>query len=151
MLRVLVINGPNLNRLGKREPEIYGHLTLEEINKQLSELGITLDVHIDYFQSNTEGFIIDEIHRAADQYDGVIINPAAYTHYSYAIADAIKSISLPFVEVHLSNIYVREEFRSHSVTAASCIGAITGFGSFSYSAGLHALVDHIKSSDYHKA
>ncbi len=144
MLRVLVINGPNLNRLGKREPEIYGHLTLEEINNTLSELGKTLDVHIDYFQSNTEGFIIDEIHRAADQYDGVIINPAAYTHYSYAISDAIKSITLPFVEVHLSNIYVRENFRSHSVTASSCVGVISGFGSFSYSAGLYALVDHIK-------
>ncbi len=144
MLRVLVINGPNLGRLGKREPEIYGYLTLEEINKELSALGETLNVHIDFFQSNTEGFIIDEIIRADEHYDGVIINPAAYTHYSYAISDAIKSISLPFVEVHLSNIYVREEFRSHSVTAASCIGAITGFGGFSYQAGLHCLVDHLK-------
>lgn len=143
MLRVLVINGPNLNRLGKREPEIYGHLTLEEINNNLTELGKSLDVHIDYFQSNTEGLIIDEIHRSDEYYDGVIINPAAYTHYSYAIADAIKSITLPFVEVHLSNIYVRENFRSHSVTAASCVGVISGFGAFSYMAGLHCLVDHL--------
>jgi len=144
MYNLLVINGPNLNRLGKREPEIYGHLTLEQINEDLSALAKTLDVHIDFFQSNIEGEIINAIHTADDAYDGVIINPAAYTHYSYAIADAIKSITLPFAEVHLSNIYVREEFRSHSVTAASCIGAITGFGAFSYSAGLYALVDHLK-------
>lgn len=144
MYNLLVINGPNLNRLGKREPEIYGHLTLEQINEDLSALAKTLDVHIDFFQSNIEGEIINAIHAADDAYDGVIINPAAYTHYSYAIADAIKSITLPFAEVHLSNIYVREEFRSHSVTAASCIGAITGFGAFSYSAGLYALVDHLK-------
>lgn len=144
MFNVLVINGPNLNRLGKREPEIYGYLTLQDINEQLSCLGETLGVHIDFFQSNIEGVIIDEIHRSEEPYDGVIINPGAYTHYSYAIADAIKSITLPFVEVHLSNIYVREEFRSHSVTAASCVGVISGFGDFSYSAGLHALVDHLK-------
>jgi 3-dehydroquinate dehydratase-2 len=144
MYKVLVINGPNLNRLGKREPEIYGALTLEQLNNNLRVLGESLGVHIDYFQSNIEGEIINEIHRADNQYDGVLINPAAYTHYSYAIADAIKSIPLPFVEVHLSNIYVREEFRSHSVTASSCIGAITGFGDFSYSAGLYALVDHLK-------
>lgn len=144
MYRVLVINGPNLNRLGTREPRIYGHLTLEEINKGLKDLGATLNVHIDFFQSNTEGLIIDEIHKAEGQYNGVIINPAAYTHYSYAIADAIKSITLPFVEVHLSNIYVREQFRSHSVTASTCLGVISGFGAFSYSAGLHALVDHLK-------
>lgn len=144
MFNVLVINGPNLNRLGKREPEIYGYMTLEDIKETLVQLGKDLDVHIDFYQSNIEGEIINTIHDAEGKYDGVVINPAAYTHYSYAIADAIKSITLPFVEVHLSNIYVREEFRSHSVTASSCIGAITGFGDFSYSAGLYALVDHLK-------
>lgn len=141
---ILVINGPNLNLLGTREPGIYGNTTLEDIESlvrgKASELGVTCE----FFQSNHEGVIIDFI-QANRQAAGIIVNPGAYTHTSIAIRDAITSVSIPAVEVHLSNIHRREEFRSHSYIAPVCIGQICGFGAMSYVLGLEALIPHLKS------
>lgn len=141
---ILVINGPNLNLLGTREPGIYGNTTLEDIESlvrgKASELGVTCE----FFQSNHEGAIIDFI-QANRQAAGIIVNPGAYTHTSIAIRDAITSVSVPAVEVHLSNIHRREEFRSHSYIAPVCIGQICGFGAMSYVLGLEALIPHLKS------
>ncbi|MGE5328909.1 MAG: type II 3-dehydroquinate dehydratase [Deltaproteobacteria bacterium] len=139
-MNFLFINGPNLNLLGKREPDIYGAETLDDIIAKIKDEAKKLEVEVDFFQSNHEGGIIDEIHRAMSSYDVIIINPGAYTHYSIAIRDAIKSVGIPAVEIHLSNIYAREEFRSKSVIAPVCIGQISGFGSDSYILGLHAAV-----------
>lgn len=141
MKHILVINGPNLNMLGTREPEIYGNETLEDIENALlqetRELG--LDVELEFFQSNHEGAIIDRIHTAMGDSDGIIINPGAYTHYSYAIFDALKAVSLPAVEVHLSNIQSRDSFRHESVIAPACVGQIAGFGGYGYVLALLAL------------
>ncbi len=139
--KILVIHGPNLNLLGTREPEIYGSLTLDEINKRLEEYGHRNNITIDAVQSNSEGTIIDTIHKAMDQYDALIINPGAYTHYSLAIYDAIMAVGLPTIEVHLSNIYAREEFRRHSVIAPACKGQITGLGWRGYLYAVQALLD----------
>ncbi len=139
--KILVIHGPNLNLLGRREPEIYGSLTLDEINKRLEEYGHRNNITIDAVQSNSEGTIIDTIHKAIDQYDALIINPGAYTHYSLAIYDAIMAVGLPTIEVHLSNIYAREEFRRHSVIAPACKGQITGLGWRGYLYAVQALLD----------
>lgn len=138
-MRFLVLHGPNLNLLGKREPEVYGTLTLDEINASLEVLAAELGCNISFFQSNSEGSIIDAIQTAPGVYDGIIINPAAYTHTSIAIRDALASINVPFVEVHLSNIYRREEFRHKSLMAPLAIGQISGFGNESYLLGLRAL------------
>ncbi len=138
-MRFLVLHGPNLNLLGKREPEVYGTLTLDEINRSLEKLASELQCSVSFFQSNSEGALIDAIQGAAGTYDGILINPAAYTHTSVAIRDAFASVAVPFVEVHLSNVYRREEFRHKSMTAPLAIGQICGFGVESYLLGLRAL------------
>ncbi len=140
-MKILVIHGPNLQLLGVREPEIYGRAGLAEINKGLNEVATTLGCDLDFFQSNHEGDIVDRIALAlADGVDGIVINPAAYTHTSVAILDAIKAVNIPTVEVHLSNVSAREEFRNVSMTAAACIGVIAGFGAYSYELALRGLV-----------
>lgn len=138
MKKILVINGPNLNLLGSREKDVYGNETLGDIaSKMIAEAG-KLNVEMDFIQSNSEGEIIDKIHTSKGAYDVLIINPGAYTHYSIAIRDAVKAVEIPVIEVHLSNIYAREEFRSKSVIAPVCVGQISGFGSSSYMLALHA-------------
>jgi 3-dehydroquinate dehydratase II len=142
-LRVLILHGPNLNLLGLREPGIYGVSTLAEIDTQLVELGKTLNAEVNSFQSNHEGVLVDTIQSSRDRYHGLVINAGAYTHTSIAIRDAIAAVQIPTVEVHLSNIYKREEFRHHSYLAAIAIGQISGFGADSYYLGLRALVGHL--------
>lgn len=144
-MKILVLNGPNLNLLGEREPEIYGYTTLKDIENEILEYSKTFEgVEIDFFQSNHEGEIVDKIQAAKGVYDGIVINPAAYTHTSVAIADAIKAVNLPAVEIHLSNINSREDFRKKSITASSCIGQISGFGKNSYLAGLYCLIKYLE-------
>ncbi|MBP0041602.1 MAG: type II 3-dehydroquinate dehydratase [Roseofilum sp. SBFL] len=142
MFNVLVLHGPNLNLLGLREPGIYGATTLAEINQQLKEDGKTLQVEVTTLQSNHEGELVDAIHQAVDCYQGIVINAGAYTHTSVALRDAIAAVSIPTVEVHLSNIYRREPFRHHSYLAPVVVGQISGFGPESYRLGLKALVSH---------
>lgn len=141
-MKFLVINGPNLNMLGKREKGIYGERTIEDLKDYIKKECETIDENIvvDFFQSNHEGDIIDKIHEANTLYDGIVINPGAFTHYSYAIYDAIMSVQLDVVEVHISNVHKREEFRQKSVTAKACIGQISGFGFDSYILGINALI-----------
>jgi 3-dehydroquinate dehydratase-2 len=139
-MKVLIINGPNLNFLGIREKGVYGNTTYEEMCSYLYKEGKQLQVHIDIVQSNIEGEIINFIQDAYDKYDGIIINAGAYTHYSIAIYDAIKSVSINTIEVHLSNIYAREEFRQKSVIAPACNGQICGFGKYGYVMAINALV-----------
>lgn len=146
MVRILVIHGPNLNLLGTREPEVYGSTTLSEIDAMLSELAGELGVQVESFQSNHEGAIIDAIHDARGRFDGILLNPGAYTHYSLAIRDAVAAVGLPVVEVHLSNIYQREPFRHRSVIAPVAAGTIAGFGTESYRLGLRALA-HLLQGD----
>lgn len=138
MKKVLVINGPNLNLLGQREKNFYGTETLEVIAKKVSDEGDRLGVEVGFIQSNHEGEIIDKIHEARGAYDFIIINPGAYTHYSYAIRDAIKGVEIPAIEVHLSNVHAREEFRSKSVIAPVCVGQISGLGGYGYILALSA-------------
>jgi 3-dehydroquinate dehydratase II len=138
-MTVLVVHGPNLNLLGARQPEIYGRQTLAEVDAIVKRTAADLGVDVRCEQHNAEGDIIDALHGARERYDGVVINPGAYAHYSYAIADAIASIGIPVVEVHLSNLASREEFRRVSVTAAACRGTIAGFGATSYVLALRAL------------
>ncbi len=130
--KVLVILGPNLNLIGIREKNIYGEVNAQTIEQDIIRYGKENNMNVDVFQSNWEGAIIDKIHEARTTYDAAIINPGALTHYSYAIRDAISSVSLPFFEVHMSNIHTREEFRHNSVTAPVCIGQISGFGENGY-------------------
>ena len=142
----MVLHGPNLNLLGKREPGVYGVVTLEEINQMLEREAQVLQVKSVALQSNHEGGLVDAIHAAQGQHGGILINAGAYTHTSVAIRDAIAAVNLPTVEVHLSNIYRREAFRHHSYIAAVAIGQISGFGAESYRLGLHALVSYLKQS-----
>lgn len=139
--KVLVLLGPNLNMVGIREKGVYGDETAESINSQILERAKQLGYECDIFQSNHEGDLIDRIHEAHERYDGVVINAGALTHYSYALRDAIASVHIPFVEVHMSNIYAREEFRHHSVISPVCVGQIAGFGKNSYFLALSALSD----------
>lgn len=141
MIRILLIHGPNLNLLGKRSPEIYGTSSLDEINTRMRGIAEQGGAELRTFQSNSEGALIDAIHEAADWADGIVINPGAYAHYSYAIRDALASVSLPAIEVHLSNIYAREEFRRHSVISPAVIGCISGLGWRSYACGIQAMIE----------
>jgi 3-dehydroquinate dehydratase II len=138
-MRVLVLHGPNLNLLGEREPRIYGSQTLAEVNEQISAEARQLGLDVQCEQYNGEGQLIDALHAARKQYGGVIINPGAYAHYSYAIADAITAIGLPVIEVHLSNIASREPFRRKSVTASACRAVVSGLGASGYVLALRAL------------
>lgn len=138
-MKVLVINGPNLDLLGEREPNVYGEDSLQLINSGLEDEAREAGHEVTFFQSNSEGDIIDELHAARFEYDGVILNAGAYTHYSYAIRDAIAGIKIPVIEVHLSNVDSREEFRKTSVIAPVCRGSIAGFGKRSYYLALKAL------------
>jgi len=137
-MRILIINGPNLNMLGKREPGIYGSDTLEKINQEIASHAEANNISVEFVQSNTEGVIVDYIQGSHGEsgFDGIILNAGAFTHYSYAIRDAISSVDTPVVEVHLSNIHAREEFRHKSVLAGVCIGQISGFGKYSYTLAL---------------
>lgn len=144
MKTILVLHGPNLNMLGIREPGVYGTDTLATINARLRELADSHSIALDIHQSNHEGALIDRIHEAFGTKDGILINPGAFTHYSYAIRDAISGVSIPTVEVHLSNIHKREAFRHVSVTAPVVIGQICGFGAYSYELGFMALLEHLR-------
>jgi 3-dehydroquinate dehydratase-2 len=137
-MRVLVIHGPNLNLLGEREPDVYGTQTLAEIDARVAQLAGELKLDVRSVQHNSEGAIVDELHAARTAYDAVIINPGAFTHYAYAIADAIAAIGIPVIEVHISNIFARESFRRVSVVAPVCAGTISGFGVDSYLLALRA-------------
>ncbi|HON78840.1 MAG TPA: type II 3-dehydroquinate dehydratase [Spirochaetota bacterium] len=141
---ILLLHGPNLNLLGTREPDVYGTMNLNDINAEVTALGKELGADIKAFQSNSEGALIDFIHEHRDA-SGIVINPAAYTHTSVALMDAIKAVGIPAVEVHLSNIHSREEFRKTSLIAPACIGQISGFGAFSYILGVRALVDYLNT------
>jgi len=142
-MKILVIHGPNLNLLGTREPTIYGNFTINEINSAISDLALEMGIEVNIVQSNSEGALIESIHSAIGFYDGILINPAAYTHTSIAIRDALSAAALPFVEVHLSNIHSREEFRSRSFIAPIAVGQISGFGPDSYLLGLRAIFNHL--------
>jgi len=141
--RVLVLNGPNLNLLGHREPEVYGSDTLDMIIADLEREAAAHGIEITAAQSNHEGELVDLLHSARESADGVIFNPGAYTHYSIALRDAISAIDLPVIETHLSNVHAREEFRHRSVLSAVCLGVVCGFGRNSYSTALHALAAHL--------
>lgn len=140
MSNILVLHGPNLNLLGVREPSVYGSVTLAEVNRKLDEAAAARGATLRTVQANDEGALIDAIHAALGWADGILINPGAFTHYSYALRDAVAAIGIPTVEVHLSNVYAREPFRHKSVIAPVCLGQISGFGTQSYLLGLVALL-----------
>ena len=143
-MNILVIHGPNLNLLGKRQPEIYGTQTLENINQDLIQIAQKQGVALKVFQSNEEGEIVSEIGNNIDWANGILINPAAYTHTSIAIRDALSAINLPVIEIHLSNIYEREDFRHHSYVSPIAVGVISGFGNYSYELALNAMINTLK-------
>ena len=144
--RILIVHGCNLNLLGTREPEIYGTATLDDINAQIAALAEALGVEVSFFQSNHEGAIIDAVQNARGSAEGIIINPAGWTTTSIGILDAIKAVGLPAVEVHLSNIHAREEFRRRSLIAPAAVGQVCGFGANSYLLALRALAHHLEVS-----
>lgn len=144
-MKILIINGPNINMLGIREPEIYGQVTLQKIEEELIEYSKNFnDLELEFFQSNTEGEIVDKIQSSLNKFNGIIINPAAYTHTSIAIMDAIKAVKIPTVEVHLSNINSREEYRKISYTSSVSIGTVAGFKQDSYKMALFGLYNYLK-------
>ena len=145
-MKILVINGVNLDMLGVREPEKYGTMTLKDLEKELYEYSFKLGVDLETFQSNHEGVIVEKIHEAREKFDGIVINAGAYTHTSVAIRDAISAVGVPAVEVHITNIYKREEFRHHSFLSAVCVGQIAGFGFNSYKLGLKAVVNYLSDN-----
>jgi 3-dehydroquinate dehydratase-2 len=149
MLKILVLHGPNLNLLGRREPELYGRLTLEQVDERLTRFAAQHGMELRLLQSNHEGAIVDAIQQAGGWAEGLVINAGALTHYSYAIRDAIAATGLPTVEVHLTNIHAREEFRHTSVLAPVCQGQIVGFGWRSYTLALEALSDALQPADEH--
>lgn len=140
MKRILILNGPNLNLLGKREPTIYGHNNFEDFFQQLRVKWST--IHLEYFQSNHEGHLIDKLNEVGFDWDGIVFNPAAYTHTSIALADAIAAITSPVIEVHISNVASREAFRHHSYTAPNCVGSIIGMGLAGYHLAIEYLIHH---------
>jgi len=140
-MKFLIINGPNLNLLGSREPGVYGRTGYDELCRMLRERAESMGAQADFFQSNHEGAIIDAIHGAPGRYDALILNPGAFTHYSYAILDALKAVDVPCVEVHISNVHQREEFRHVSVTAPACVGQICGLGLYGYVAAMAYFVE----------
>jgi 3-dehydroquinate dehydratase II len=143
-IRVLVIHGPNLNLLGRRDPAMYGTTTLAEINDELSKRAAARGADVETVQSNIEGEIVDLVQSAVGRFDAIVMNPGGYTHTSVAIRDAIDAVGLPTVEVHLSNLHARETFRQTSITAARCVGQISGFGAQSYFLGLDAALAHVE-------
>ncbi len=143
-MKLLLLNGPNLNLLGTREPEKYGNTTLKDIEEHLKELAQKNNVELDCYQSNHEGDIVDKIQQAKGNFDGIILNAGGYTHTSVAIRDAISGVQVPTVEIHLTNIHAREEFRHNSLISAVCIGQICGFGAYSYDLGFNAIVNYLK-------
>jgi len=143
-IKILLIHGPNLNMLGKREPGVYGSVTMEEINTRMQALAKARGVTLQTFHSNSEGALVDAIQDAGSWANGIVINAGAYTHYSIAIRDAIAAVKLPVIEVHLSNVHAREEFRHKSVIAPVCVGVIAGFGWRSYALGLEGLIAHLQ-------
>jgi 3-dehydroquinate dehydratase-2 len=146
MLSVLILHGPNLNLLGEREPDVYGALTLAEIDQRLQALGEELDLSVRCAQSNSEGALIDALQDARRWAQGVVFNPGGYTHTSVALRDAVVGIGLPVIEVHLSNVHAREEFRRRSMIAPVCVGSIAGFGWRSYALALHALAEFVSEN-----
>ena len=144
-MKILFLNGPNLNLLGTREPDKYGTQTLKDIEIFIKEEAKRHNIEVEFYQSNIEGELVNKIQEAKNIFDGIVMNPAAYTHTSVAIRDAILAVSIPTVEIHISNIHTREEFRKTSLTAPACVGQITGFGINSYKLGLIAILDHLKS------
>lgn len=144
-MKILIINGVNMNMLGLREPEKYGAMTLQDLEKDLYAFSFELGVDIETFQSNHEGEIVEKIHYAKNVFDGIVINAGAYTHTSVAIRDALSAVNIPAVEVHMTNIYKREEFRHKSYIAPICIGQISGFNTDSYKLGLRGLVDYLST------
>lgn len=142
MKSILIINGPNLNLLGEREPGIYGNDTYEALCEQIMDKAENMEIKCEIFQSNHEGAIIDKLHSARLKFDGIVLNAGAYTHYSYAIRDAIAAIKIPVIEVHISNVFARDEFRKNSVIAPVCCGSISGFGLASYFLAMDALVNY---------
>lgn len=140
-MRILVLNGPNLNRLGLREPDVYGHETLQDVERALEQFADAQALQVQFYQSNIEGELINRIHQAADdRIDGIVFNPGAFTHYSIALRDAVAAVDVPVIEVHISNVHTREEFRHTSVIAPVCIGQLTGFGTAGYQLALQAFL-----------
>lgn len=146
-MKILVINGVNMNMLGVREPDKYGNMTLAELEKELYAYSFNLGIDIETYQSNYEGEIVEKIHKALDLFDGIVINAGAYTHTSVAIRDAIASVNIPTVEVHITNIHAREEFRTKSYIAPVCVGQISGFGVNSYKLAMKALADLLNNAE----
>lgn len=143
-MKLLLLNGPNLNLLGTREPEKYGKTTLKDIEEHLKELAQKNNFELDCYQSNHEGDLVDKIQQAKGKYDGIILNAGGYTHTSVAIRDAISGVQVPTVEIHLTNIHAREEFRHNSLISAVCIGQICGFGDYSYDLGFNSIANYLK-------
>ena len=149
-MKILFLNGPNLNLLGTREPDKYGKCTLNDIENYIKKEAASINVDVKFFQSNIEGELVNKIQEAKENFDGIVINPAAYTHTSVAIRDAFLAVEIPAVEIHISNIHTREDFRKHSLIAPVCIGQITGFGAESYKLGLIAIVDFLRKKSENK-